>query len=100
MGAHRGRVALQYMHWGGGRTLTGAVRTHHGGLVLVDHHFFSFRNYADARDKTRNSKAAEVLMMSCLRGLGGGGGHRGGLSKRNKNEVWAKKSPPQQSGDQ
>lgn len=27
------------------------TRTHHGGLVLVDHHFFSFRNYADARDR-------------------------------------------------
>lgn len=66
------------MHWGGGRTLTGAVRTHHGGLVLVDHHFFSFRNYADARDKTRNSKAAEVLMISCLRALGRG---RGGVTE-------------------
>lgn len=41
-----------------GLTLTEEARTHHGGLVLVDHHFFSFRNYAGARDKTKNSKAA------------------------------------------
>lgn len=39
---------------------TTTVRTHHRGLVLVDHHFFSFRNYHGARDKTESSKAAEI----------------------------------------
>lgn len=48
-------------------------RTHHGGLVLMDHHFFSFRNYASARDKTQNSKAAETFMSSRLKALGGVG---------------------------
>jgi len=36
----------------------------------VDHHFFSFRNYAGARDKTKNSKAAGTSVSSCLRALG------------------------------
>lgn len=61
-------------------------RTHHRGLVLVDHHFFSFRNYAGARDKTENSKAAETSMSSYLRafGRGRGCGYRVGLSTRCK----------------
>lgn len=42
--------------WGG---------THHGGLVLVDHHFFSFRNYAGARNKTNHSKAAATEASYC-----------------------------------
>lgn len=43
------------------------MSTHHWGLVLVDHHFFSFRNYPGARDKTKNSKAAGTSVSSCLR---------------------------------
>lgn len=50
--------------------VTDEARTHHGGLVLVDHHFFSFRNYAGARDKTKNSKAAGTSVSSCVRALG------------------------------
>lgn len=49
-------------------TLTEEVRTHHGCLVLVDHHFFSFRNYAGARDKTKNSKAAGTSMFESFGG--------------------------------
>lgn len=58
------RRTLLHVHWSDSRRAAGQATdwgggwTHHGGLVLVDHHFFSFRNYAGARDKTNNSKAA------------------------------------------
>lgn len=83
------------MHWYKESSLTEDVRTHHGCLVLVDHHFFSFRNYAGARDKTKNSKAAGTLMSSCLRALGGS---QGWTFNKVQCGMWAKNSPPQQSG--
>lgn len=69
-------------------------RTHHGSLVLVDHHFFSFRNYVSARDKTQSSKAAGTMMASRVRASGS---YRVKLSTRWEITSGPRRLSPEQS---